>query len=250
MDASVTRLKALAGAPIDPQVGAAATTPVSPVGESVKGNPTALLPADAADVYMDLRALWQGPIPLLRYHRGEWFRFNGKIFVRVEQDELKADVMRCLRQLNRAKANTSFQASVIANLHPVCAMPSSIDLPARMTGIEWKGASDWIVVHNGILDVGALLRRSGEVVLSPHAPSFVSTILLPFAYDPGASCDRWEAFLVEVLPSLESRMLLQELFGYCLTFDLSQQKFFLLLGFRGKRKGCGATGPAGVAWAR
>jgi putative DNA primase/helicase len=238
MDASVTRLKALADAPLHPQIAAAEATPVNPVGESAaKGNPGALLPADAADLYMGLRALWQGEVPLLRHYRGEWYRFNGKVFVRAEQDELKADVMRCLRQVDRAKATTSFQTSVMANLHPVCGMPSSIDLPARLNGIEWHSASDLIVVRNGILDVGALLRQTGESALSGHTPSFVSTVLLPFAYNPGASCDRWEAFLVQVLPTQESRMLLQEMFGYCLTFDLSQQKFFLLLGEGANGKG-------------
>jgi P4 family phage/plasmid primase-like protien len=237
MDASVTRLKVLADAPLDGDTLGLPTAPSVLAGSVAKGDRATLLAADAADQYMQLRGLRRADMSHLRFYRGDWYRFNGKVFLRVDHDEIKADVMGYLRQVDRTRATTSFQASVIANLHSVCQMPSTVSLPARLNNVQWQAASDWIVVENGIVDIGALLRQSGEAVLSAHTPSFVSTVLLPFAYNPGASCDRWEAFLVEVLPTEESRWLLQEIFGYCLTFDLSQQKFFLLEGGGGNGKG-------------
>ena len=48
---------------------------------------------------------------------------------------------------------------------------------------------------------------------------------------------KWEAFLGQVLPDPESRQLLQEIFGYCLTYDTSQQKFFMFEGNGANGKG-------------
>ena len=69
-----------------------------------------------------------------------------------------------------------------------------------------------------------------------HTARFMSTACLPFAFDPDAQCQRWEGFLDEVLPDPESRQLLQEVFGYSLTHDTSQQKFFVFVGSGGNGK--------------
>jgi len=54
---------------------------------------------------------------------------------------------------------------------------------------------------------------------------------------PTADCPRWHQFLEEILPDPGSRLLLQQIFGYCLTFDMSQQKFFMFEGSGGNGKG-------------
>jgi putative DNA primase/helicase len=66
-------------------------------------------------------------------------------------------------------------------------------------------------------------------MLRPHSPAFVATVLLPFAYDAFAECPGQHRFVVEVLPDPDAHRLLQQLFGYCLTYDLSQQKLFLFI---------------------
>jgi putative DNA primase/helicase len=48
-------------------------------------------------------------------------------------------------------------------------------------------------------------------------------------------------FLEEVLPDAECRLLLKEIFGYCLTPDISQQKFFMFEGTGGNGKGVVTT---------
>jgi putative DNA primase/helicase len=87
------------------------------------------------------------------------------------------------------------------------------------------------------VDIKATLPAVSKRLIVPHTPSFVSTVLLPFAYDPNAVCPRWESFIAHVLPDPECQQLIQEIFGYCLTFDTSQQKFFLLLGEGANGKG-------------
>jgi P4 family phage/plasmid primase-like protien len=52
-----------------------------------------------------------------------------------------------------------------------------------------------------------------------------------YAYNPHATCPQWLAFLDMMLERDRERIdLLQEMFGYCLTFDTSRQKFFVLEG--------------------
>ena len=73
--------------------------------------------------------------------------------------------------------------------------------------------------------------------LDAHTPKLVSRCLLPYDYLPCAECPAWLAFLEQVLPDQGSRTLLQQTFGYCLTADMSLQRFFMFEGTGGNGKG-------------
>ena len=89
---------------------------------------------------------------------------------------------------------------------------------------------DFIVLRNGILDLNRLLAGQPEPLRS-HSPSFFSTICLPFDFLEDSNCPLWLNFLNRNLESDHERIsLLQEWFGYCLTFDTTFQKFLLLEG--------------------
>jgi putative DNA primase/helicase len=193
-------------------------------------------PADGATQYFKYRRLWQGGLPLLRGHRAEFYQYRGNVFQRLEDKELKADVYTVLREVDRQWAKKTYVESMIENLYSMCRIPSQVAFPAYLDGRTWETKADWIAVQNGVLDVRALIRGE-NVVLKPHSPAFVATVLLPFAYDAFAECSGWHRFVEEILPDTDSRRLLQEIFGYCLTYDLSQQKFFLFLGDGGNGKG-------------
>ena len=194
------------------------------------------VPADGATAYFRHRGLWEDTLPLLRGHRGEFYRYGGQVFDRIEDKELEADVFEFLRGMDRAQAKRPYVGSMIDNLYSMCRIPSEIVFPAYLEGKKWETKYDWIAVQNGVLDIQALIRGE-NVVLKAHTPAFVATVLLPFAYDAFSECPGWHRFLEEVLPDAESRRLLQEVFGYCLTYDLSQQKFVLFLGDGGNGKG-------------
>ncbi len=67
--------------------------------------------------------------------------------------------------------------------------------------------------------------------LIPHSPQWCSTVCLPFAHDPLATCPAWQRFLAEVVEGDQDRVaLLQEFFGYCLSSDTSLQKALILVG--------------------
>ena len=82
-----------------------------------------------------------------------------------------------------------------------------------------------ITFSNGLMDV------DNPADLIPHSPHWCSTVCLPFAYEPSATCPTWEKFLSEVFEGDQERVaLIQEFFGYCLSSDTSLQKAMILVG--------------------
>jgi putative DNA primase/helicase len=92
-------------------------------------------------------------------------------------------------------------------------------------GRPFSAPKNMIAFSNGLLDLEA------PAALIPHSPDWCSTVCLPFAYDPLATCPAWEQFLAEVFEGDQDRVaLLQEFFGYCLAADTSLQKALVLVG--------------------
>jgi len=79
-------------------------------------------------------------------------------------------------------------------------------------------------VRNGTLDL-----RTGE--LRPHRRTDLISKIIPFDYDPDASCPRWEQFIAEITsgrPMLGE--FLQRAVGYSLTGDTRERSFFVGYG--------------------
>lgn len=76
-------------------------------------------------------------------------------------------------------------------------------------------------VANGLLD-----WRTGELL--PHDPAVLSTIQLPVAWNPDATCPRIERFFGEVVPDAVEFMF--EVFGYAIYPKLPIHKALLLFG--------------------
>jgi putative DNA primase/helicase len=92
------------------------------------------------------------------------------------------------------------------------------------------GAADQVLLFaNGMLPVANYLR--GDDTILPHDSQLFSTTRLPFAYDPTATCPRWDAWLQETLGDDRCKIaLLQEWFGYNMIPDTQYEKMLLMLG--------------------
>ena len=173
-----------------------------------------------------------------RWYRETWYRYNGTFYDPLPIHDLQADVTAYLQSSEaRHKTTKTFVNNVLLNLQGICVVPSSLSLPVLEIESGWVPSPNILVVANGILDLHILLNDPGAVALTPHSPLLVSTIALPFAFDACAECPGWQTFLQEILPNEASRQLLCEIFGYCLTNDVSQQKFFLFEGTGANGKG-------------
>jgi len=79
------------------------------------------------------------------------------------------------------------------------------------------------------LQNGTMEFNNGSWELRDFNPGDFLTYQLPFGYSPDATCPMFDKYLLEVLPDLESRMVLQEFTGYIFT-KMNLEKMLLLVG--------------------
>ena len=92
-------------------------------------------------------------------------------------------------------------------------------------------AAHLVSLKNGIFNL------QDNIVL-PHSLGFFTQNSLPFTYDESAQCPQWLSFLSSVWgDDQESIDTLQEMFGYILSGETNQQKFFNIIGPRRSGKG-------------
>lgn len=85
----------------------------------------------------------------------------------------------------------------------------------------------FINLQNGTL----ALSKNGDVELLSHQRDDGFRYVLPYVYDPAATCEKWQATLDKILPEEEARDLLSEYFGFCLTDGIKVEK---MLAFHGR----------------
>jgi len=164
----------------------------------------------------------QGHQPL--YTGGRTYFYAGCRY--AECDELPMKVREFFKDNGWSQSN-----NVVGNVVPI--VQSYVWKDAGRFGPMpfWIGERPFTTTKNVIAFSNGLLDLESPASLIPHSPNWCSTVCLPFAYDPSATCPAWEKFLGEVLEGDEDRMtLLQEFFGYCLSSDTSLQKALILVG--------------------
>jgi len=101
-------------------------------------------------------------------------------------------------------------------------------LKIRRSTVALNPNPSLINLKNGLYDLGSGL-------LGPHDPNYLSTIQMGTAYDPDAQAPRFMAFLKDCLDE-ETRLLVQEIFGYLLIPETCAQKAFVFVGDGGAGK--------------
>lgn len=90
-----------------------------------------------------------------------------------------------------------------------------------------------ICLENGTLD-------TNTYQLIEHSPKNWLQTKIPAPWNPDATCERWQQFLLEIFrddPDRQQKIdFIQEWFGYCLTPDASQHKFVWMVGAGGNGK--------------
>lgn len=98
-----------------------------------------------------------------------------------------------------------------------------------VTQAELDNDRRMINVRNGILD----LSRG---VLEPHDPGRKLTRVMGTAYDPTATCPKFDGFMERVLPDPGMRSYVQRALGYSMLGDADQRSLFLVCGPSGTGK--------------
>ena len=207
MDSAVKRATAILPLPITPTPHR--TTFAFPA--SLRADPdryfhpkTGLLAEQlAADVSDDLGLGPDGSIWV--YGLGVWQR---------DDDEIRRRVVRALGDRYRRE-----HASVVKDIVTTCDLPRIDQQPTPRLMNFTNGMLDW-----------------ATGVLEPHDPAHLSTVQLPFPYDPAATAPAFQHWLAQVVPA-DVVKVVWELLGYLLMSGNPRQMAVVLLGDGGNGKG-------------
>ncbi len=183
----------------------------------------------------------------LRHWREEFYVFRTCVYQRVVLEELMSELTMFLNQAtyfsgpnNEARhlrVTRGVEGDVLQQLRRICQVASP-SMPVWIDPAERPEPKDVIAFQNGLLDIREWLTNPDDVQLENSTHEWFSESVLPCAFDPLATCPRWQTFLDEALAGdVELIALLQEFFGYCLTGDTSRQKMLWLHGVSRGGKG-------------
>ena len=181
--------------------------------------------AELADAYINGR-------PMI-YHQGRTLIYDGRRF--RDDTELPTKVRRFLIEHDYPHGNAT-----VSNVVEAIKAKQLIEAAGRFSCLPFYHCTgdfppSIIAFRNGLLDVEAYVQ--GRQDLIPHSPDWVSTFCLDFDFQPHATCPQYDAWIEWALPEEAYRNLWHEWGGYCLTPDVSRQRFLLKYGPTGTGKG-------------
>jgi len=175
---------------------------------------------------------------LLRW-REDFYSWTGKCWQIVENKTLQATLHEWLEGLSiydkkegLVPPTRALVENVWATLERITHVATALDAPFRMSDPPAPiGAGKFIVLANGVLDIES--RK-----LFPPSVELFSPNVLPYAFDPEASCPEWNRFLSSLWPDdPEAIRLLKQWAGYLLSGSTHLQKILFLLGPKRAGKG-------------
>ena len=173
-----------------------------------------------------------GSLPTIRSWRGDFYHFDGRIWLRREDAAVRALAYGYLEHkvydhkgnLVDWRPSRPKITNLLDALRAVVGISNSAEPPVWINhdGVD---PHRLVVMNNGILDL-----NSRE--LHPHDSRLFAFVALPFDYDPNApSPVGWERFLGDLWGNdTESIALAQEIAGYAISADTSLQKVMFLIG--------------------
>jgi len=207
-------------------------------------------PYKTAEKYLQLRChTTQGFDRLIRY-RGDFYVWTGTHYRELSAEAMAADVYKFLdlaKQLKPVKGSQTvtelvpFSPNSIKVNEVAKALASRALVDDHLEAPAWRPggigdclyrARDMLACRNGLLHLPSRY-------LADPTPEFMTFNAIDFDYDPNAPEPvEWLKFLATLWPDdPESIATLQEIFGYMLSGDLSQQKLFMLVGPKRAGKG-------------
>lgn len=174
--------------------------------------------------------------PILKFYRGEWWRYQGTHWAVQEEMDLKTELYEILESAvvhNQSKDSWSPWnpdkakiAKVLEPLRGLCNrhVSDDRDMPYFVHDGYGRRAQDYAPVANGLVYL-----PTGE--LYEHTPRFFAPYVLPYEYSVGAQCPTWDRFLADVFEHDPAAInLLQEWAGYLISGRTDLHKALLLIG--------------------
>ena len=212
-------------------------------GESEKKqNEMVLDPADplnSAQVFVKKR-YHREALTTLKYWQNVFYVWDGSCYSLLPMDDIRADLYSFLKgalvvgnkEVGAFRPTRNKVNDVQDALKAAVNLSGAHKNPCWLEKTEKPNAAEIIALENGLLHLPT--RK-----LFPPDPAFFTTSALPFNYEPNAAPPTiWNKFLKSIWPNdPESIKTLQEICGYLLTNDTTQQKIILVVGPKRSGKG-------------
>lgn len=150
--------------------------------------------------------------------------YNGKFWDKVDKKAL-AILVAALSTKMGINPTTAQRSKYIEDIQKQISCSCYLNFPDTPEG------TTIINLNNGELHI-----KNGKTKLKPHNIGSFQTYILPYNYDPNATCPIFDKYLEEVLPDNELRNVVQEYIGYLFITGLKLEKALFLSGggFNGK----------------
>lgn len=167
--------------------------------------------------------------PRLRFYRGEFWRWTGRRWRRLEAEAMPA---KALEWLDRRgfKATPQRAMDLVKCLQSILYTDAETEMPTFLDGIRGRVDPLQIVATaNTLLDLGN--AKDAGIPILEHSAQWFSAVVTDYDYSPDAECPNWLEFLCSSLSAdMERHTLLRQWFGYLLTANTRLQKMLILIG--------------------
>lgn len=212
---------------------------------------------DPKDVMLLARAFMRGAhtkagrATLLRAG-GLWYEHEGPCWREAPDEEVRQGAWVFLdsakKEVSRKVAGEDGKkAKTVTDIKPFCPslaqVSATFDALKAVAGVKGVAPPCWLPGYKGpeareVVSLADGLLHIPSRQLLPHTPGFFTVNTLPYGWGADEEPVEWLKFLEAVWPGdVEAQQALQEVFGYLLTADTSQQKMFLIRGPKRSGKG-------------
>jgi P4 family phage/plasmid primase-like protien len=193
------------------------------------------------DDHMDRARIYRNrKRPNLYHYRDDHYDHEGGHYTIIADDTIRADLYEFLDHCDKEvpckgkptetevvsfAPNKSSVSETGEALKAIGHVIPTVEQPHWLDGRAGPNPADLICFPNGILNINSnQFTLPDPMLFTPHG--------VGFDYDPNAAePTQWLNFLDQVFDGEQDQIAaLQEMFGYCLSSDVSQEKVFMLLG--------------------
>jgi len=180
-------------------------------------------------------------IRTLQYWQGSFYKWDGSAYISIKPDDIKSELYDFFKSavfIDKDGNQQPFKptrnkiADLLDAIKAVANLSCTKTPPCWLNDTNELAAVDIIPCRNG------LFHLPTQILHKPD-PAFFALSALPFDYDADAEEPKeWLNFLNSIWEDDQEQIeTLQEIFGYFLTSDTTQQKIFLLVGPKRSGKG-------------
>ena len=178
---------------------------------------------------------------IARHYRGDWYLYTDGSYRQIPEEEIDKKLTGYLLRSGAEVVSCAIRRDVLGNLKSDELCGLTVDKYTKPCFISTgEFAPGFISMQNGNINIDEIITalKDGTPIPAPHphTPDLFSTVSLSYAYDPNATCPKFDQFLEGVQPKAENRELLQMLAGLLLTSDMRYNVAFFLYGQGGTGK--------------